>query len=103
MAEDRQEPTWLASLREQQQGEQPRAAEDLQSGQVGQGGTVEDLREQMIQAEEELGYEEKPRLAQFFLDLQAWQRLVLAVLLLLDVALCGCMALVMAGRVMLPF
>jgi hypothetical protein len=102
MAEDRQEPTWLASLREQQQGEQPRAAEDLR-GQMGQGGMVEDLREQMIQAEGELGYEEKPRLAQFFLDLQPWQRLVLAVLLFLDAALCGCMALVMAGRVMLPF
>jgi len=62
---------------------------------------VEDLREQMIQEEElELEEQESPR---EFLSLQPWQRLVLAVLLLLNVALCGCMGLVMMGRVLPPF
>lgn len=62
---------------------------------------VEDLREQMIQEEElELEEQEAPR---EFLNLHPWQRLVLAVLLLLNVALCGCMGLVMMGRVLPPF
>ena len=113
--EDQRESAWLASLREQQLGEEPDTAEDLQ-GQVDQADTteylrrhlgqtdmMEDLREQVIQAEEALEREEKPTLARFLLNLEPWQRLVLAVLLFLDVALCGCMALVMAGRVMLPF
>lgn len=64
---------------------------------------VEDLREQMIQVNEELEYEEKAYPARFFLNLEPWQRLVLAILLFLDVALCGCMALMMTGRVVLPF
>jgi hypothetical protein len=64
---------------------------------------VEELREQMIQAEEELAGEESARPAQFLLNLEPWQRLMLAVLLFLNVALCGCMALVMTGRVVLPF
>jgi len=97
MVEDRQEPAWMADLREQQ----PSAEEDLWE-QTGQTDMVEDLREQMIQAEEEFGVEKKTALAQFFLDREPWQRLVLAVLLFLNVALCGCMALVMAGRVV-PF
>ena len=62
---------------------------------------VEDLREQMIQEEElELEEQEAPR---EFLNLQPWQRLVLVVLLLLNVTLCGCMGLVMMGRVLPPF
>ena len=64
---------------------------------------VEELREQMIQAEGELEDEKKARSARLLLGLQPWQRLVLAILLFLNVALCGCMALVMAGRVTLPF
>ena len=64
---------------------------------------VEDLREQMIQVDEELEHKEKTHPARFFLSLEPWQRLVLAILLFLDVALCGCMALVMTGRVVLPF
>ncbi len=64
---------------------------------------VEELREQMIQAEEELADKENAHPAQFLLDLEPWQRLMLAVLLFLNVALCGCMALVMTGRVALPF
>jgi hypothetical protein len=115
MAQDEQEPTWLRSLREQQPGEQPLGTQDQQR-QVGRPDRVEgarrppvqadvmgDLREQMIQAEEALEAEQRPPLAQFFLNLEPWQRLVLAVILFLDVALCGCMTLVMAGRVALPF
>jgi len=64
---------------------------------------VEELREQMIQEEKELEDEEKARHARLLLGLQPWQRLVLAILLFLNVALCGCMALVMTGRVALPF
>jgi len=63
---------------------------------------VEDLREQMIRDDEELEVEEEGVSVQF-LDLRPWQRLVLAVLLFLDVALCGCMGLVMMGRVLPPF
>jgi hypothetical protein len=112
--EDQREPAWLVSLREQQLGEEPDTVEDLQDQvdqaetteylrrHLGQTDMMEDLREQMIQAEEALEHEEKPVLARFLPNLEPWQRLVLAVLLFLDVALCGCMALVMAGRVMLP-
>jgi hypothetical protein len=115
MAQDGQEPAWLRSLREQQPDEQPPAAQDQQRqiaqpdrvegapGPLGQADVMEDLREHMIQAEEAFEAEQGPPLAQFFLNLEPWQRLILAVLLFLDVALCGCMALVMAGRVALPF
>ncbi|MDY6875230.1 MAG: hypothetical protein SWK90_03380 [Chloroflexota bacterium] len=64
---------------------------------------VEELREQMIQEEEELEDEKKARQGRLLLGLQPWQRLVLAILFFMNVALCGCMALVMAGRVALPF
>lgn len=98
MLEDQQEPEWIAALSEQRQD----IAKDTQE-QTAQADMVEDLREQIIQAEEELGVEKKAPLAQLFLNLEPWQRLLLAALLFLDVALCGCMALVMTGRVMLPF
>lgn len=62
---------------------------------------VEDLREQIAQ-EEELEPEEESR-ERGFLNLQPWQRLILAVLLFFDVALCGCMGLVMIGRILPPF
>jgi hypothetical protein len=100
--EGQPEPARLARAREQQPGEQPRVTQDLR-GQTDQADMLEDLREQMIQAEGELEYERRASLAQAFTNLEPWQRLVLAVLLFLNVALCGCMALVMAGRVMLPF
>ena len=97
MEEERQEPAWIANLYEQQQG----ITED--SGQqMAQADMVEDLRERMIQDEEELDVGEKAPLTRLFLNLEPWQRLLLAVLLFLNVALCGCMALVMAGRVMFP-
>jgi hypothetical protein len=62
---------------------------------------VEDLREQMMR-EEELEHEEEG-LARGFLNLRPWQRLLLALLLFFDVGLCGCMGLVMIGRVLPPF
>jgi hypothetical protein len=129
MAQDGQEPAWLTSLREQQQRQQPPApqgqglpsqglpSQDLPSwgSQIGQEDVVEgpaepagpadvmeDLREHMIQAET-LDLDERSPLVRVFLNLEPWQRLILAVFLFLDVALCGCMALVMAGRVALPF
>ena len=61
---------------------------------------VEDLREQMIQDEEAEFEEEDEKFTQVFLGLQPRQRLILAVLLFFDVALCGCMGLVMIGRVL---
>jgi len=119
MAQDGQIPDWLTGLRDQQQGEQPddlpafsqqppiqpvqpESAEGAQPRR-GRADVMEDLREQMIQAEEAYEHAERRSLVQFFLNLQPWQRLILAVLLFFDVALCGCMGLVMAGRVMLPF
>lgn len=66
---------------------------------------LDDLREQVIQADDVYKEEKKARFAQFqfLLELKPQQRLVLAILLFLDVALCGCMALVMMGRVVPPF
>jgi hypothetical protein len=64
---------------------------------------LEDLREQFIQAEEESELEEQARANQPFLNLAPGQRLVLAVLLFFNMALCGCMALIMMGRVTPPF
>ena len=72
--------------------------------QTEQGDVLDGLREQMSLAEEEFEQvEEGMPLARAFLGLKSWQRFVLAILLFLDVALCGCMALLMAGRVGLPF
>ncbi len=64
---------------------------------------VEELREQMLQ-DEEIEFEEEDRgVAETLLALQPWQRLTLALLLFFDVALCGCMGLVMMGRVLPVF
>ena len=64
---------------------------------------VEELREQMIQVEE-LELEEEGRAFSLrLLGLGPLQRLILALLLFLDVALCGLMALVMMGRIAPPF
>lgn len=64
---------------------------------------VEDLREQVIQDEEPDLDERDQGFAQVLFGLQPWQRLTLALLLFFDVALCGCMGLVMMGRVLPPF
>ncbi len=104
MVDDQQRPAWVADFLDEQER---RAADDAQEQvpqQVAQTDVVGDLRERMIQAEEEYDdQEEKPPIVRVFMDLQPAQRLLLAVLLFLNVALCGCMALVMFGRVGLPF
>jgi hypothetical protein len=103
-AEDQQIPEWFASPLQPQPGEQAQAAESEEpQEQTIPADMMESLREQMIQSEGVLEYGPKPSLVQFFRTLAPWKRLILAVLLFLDVALCGCMGLVMAGRVMLPF
>jgi len=64
---------------------------------------LEDLREQAAEAEWEEQGEKTPRgLAGVLLGLAPWQRFVLSLLLFLNVALLGCMCLVMTGRVV-PF
>ena len=64
---------------------------------------LDDLREQALEADlEEPRKEPRAGLAQVLQGLAPWQRFVLALLLFLDVALLGCMCLVMAGRVV-PF
>ena len=60
-------------------------------------------RQKMIQAEEALDVEARSPLARLFANFEPWQRLVLAVLLFLNIAVCGCMALVVAGRVVFSF
>ncbi|RLC67704.1 MAG: hypothetical protein DRI48_01585 [Chloroflexi bacterium] len=133
MIENEQLPDWLVEMREQQLGEQspgeenPRQLADQAGGvrerqdpmsraerareeedmpdqpdQIEQD-VLEDLREQMIQAEEELEEERKSSLIHALSGLKPAQRLMLAILLFLNVALCGCMGLVMTGRVVLPF
>jgi len=76
---------------------------DVPLGQMGPKDVLDGLREQMTLAEEDFKRDEKSPLAQMFAGLSPGQRFVLAVFFFLDVALCGCMALVMVGRVGLPF
>jgi hypothetical protein len=64
---------------------------------------VEDIREQFIQDNEVFEREELVRSDRPFLGLQPWQRFVLALLLFLDIAVCGLMGLTVLGRVNLPF
>ena len=64
---------------------------------------LDDLREQMLAEEDLEPYEEKTSYAQAILDLKPPQRLLLAILLFFNIALCGCMMLIMLGRVELPF
>ena len=64
---------------------------------------VEDLREKFIQKSEEIEREEERRAQRPFLGLAPWQRLVLAVLLFLNVAIVGLMVLVISGRLGWPF
>jgi len=66
---------------------------------------LDSLREQMIQAagvEEELELMEGQSPLQSLLSLKPPQRLLLAVLVFLNVAVCGCLILIMAGRVEIP-
>lgn len=63
---------------------------------------LDDLREQAFESQLEESDEEVGGLAGVLLGLAPWQRFVLALFLFLDVALLGCMCLVMMGRVV-PF
>lgn len=96
--ESLEEPADLVSLFQ----EQPDQTDAPLTQEMGTEDVLDGLREQMALAEEEFEQEEGSPLSRAFSVLQPQQRLVLAVLIFLDVALCGCMALVMAGRVM-PF
>jgi hypothetical protein len=110
MAEDQSLPDWLADIEEQppeggSPEETPRSVverwvEDL-GDEAAQPDVVEDLREYIV-PEEEL-YETESSRAGVFPGMKPWQGLVLAVLLFLDVLVCGCMALLMLGRIRLPF
>jgi len=66
---------------------------------------MDSLREQMREEErkEEEETEDRTLLPSFIVELEPWQRFVLALMLFLNVALCGCMALTMLGRIGLPF
>jgi hypothetical protein len=64
---------------------------------------LNDLRDLAIEADlDELGERPSAGLSGILMGLAPWQRFVLALLLFLDVALLGCMCLVMTGRVV-PF
>jgi len=67
---------------------------------------VEELRDEIVEDSDELEYVEPNRSRQLLnvvKGLAPWQRLTLALLIFFNVALCGCMLLVMAGRVFPPF
>lgn len=65
--------------------------------------SVEDLREEVAE-DQSLRAEKKPRrgLGGALTRLAPWQQLVLAILLLMDVLLLGCMLCVMTGRIVPP-
>ncbi|HIE39484.1 MAG TPA: hypothetical protein EYH30_07380 [Anaerolineales bacterium] len=99
-------PDWLQSLREP-----PSEGAPAPSGLPGEGpapltppeAMLDDLREQALEADlEEVRAPPREGLAGMLQGLAPWQRFVLALLLFLDVALLGCMCLVMTGRVV-PF
>jgi hypothetical protein len=64
---------------------------------------VEDLREKFMQKTEEIEREEQAKAQRPLLGLEPWQRLVLALLAFLDVAVIGLLMLVMSGRIRWPF
>ena len=119
MAEDQSIPDWLAEIEEQPPERGPleetsrpvvdrwvedlgdeAAQPDVVQPDVVQPDVVGDLREYIVP--EELDYAEPTRTG-VFPGMKPWQGLVLAVLLFLDVLVCGCMALLMLGRIRLPF
>ncbi len=122
MAEPGELPDWLIQLRDQQFSEQPEAPPQPQEAAALEGqpppqepeaeepqepaDVLEDLREQIIQADEELEAHPKQTpleaVKTTIQNFPSWQRLVLSVLLFLDVAVCGCMLLTMLGKVVFP-
>jgi hypothetical protein len=80
--------------------EEPEAVEE----QVEQPESADmvDLLRDMVQPEEgydEYGYKEESTVSGVIPGMKPWQALVLAVLFFADVAVCGCMALAMLGRI----
>jgi hypothetical protein len=87
-------------------GPTPPAAQLAQPEPAAPPDVLDGLREQMLQAEEEFESQEQRTslaFAQGIMGLKPAQRLLLTILLFLNVALCGCMGLIMMGRVELPF
>lgn len=120
MVENGELPDWLAEIRDRQLGEQARQqqvplrpqriVEDLQAQmaqpapgpEAGPKDELEGLREQLIQASEEYyAQAEKGPFYKAVLDLPPAQRFVLALMLFLNIAICGCLALLVTGRVSL--
>lgn len=64
---------------------------------------LDDLREQMILEDDVFEDEQRASATLSLTDLKPAKRLLLAVLLFMNVTVCGCMILIMAGRVELPF
>lgn len=67
---------------------------------------VDSLREQFFSEDEDFEYDyevEEEEAGPPFLGLEPWQRFILSIILFLNVALCGMMALVMTGKVIFPF
>lgn len=97
----------LQMLREQEERERAEAEALLMEEEQGEATSsadlLDDLREQMILEEDMFEAEQKTSSVQAITSLQPAQRLLLAVLLFMNVAVCGCMILIMAGRVELPF
>lgn len=97
----------LQMLREQEEREQAEAQmlflEEEQAESASPTDLLEDLREQMILEDDVFEAEQRTSSIQSITGLQPAQRLLLAVLLFMNVAVCGCMILIMAGRVELPF
>ncbi|MCX7682967.1 MAG: hypothetical protein N2508_13545 [Anaerolineae bacterium] len=121
MMESGELPDWLAEIRDRQLSEQARQqpqwrpqriVDDLQQpvspqpaqeSEAGPKDELEGLREQLIQASEEYyAQAEKGPFYKAILDLPPAQRFVLALMLFLNVAICGCLALLVTGRVALP-
>ncbi len=125
MAEPGELPDWLIQLRDQQFSEQPEGLSQPQEAAALEGqpppqepeaevteepqepaDVLEGLREQIIQADEELEAHPKQTpleaVKTTIQNFPSWQRLVLSVLLFLDVAVCGCMLLTMLGKVVFP-
>lgn len=106
-------PEWLRSLRESpmedtvQGGPSEEPLEPLTPAAVSPSEgepMLDNLREQAMRTdlEEVVGPPPRAGLAAMLQGLAPWQRFVLALLLFLNVALLGCMCLVMTGRVV-PF
>jgi hypothetical protein len=120
MAEEQPLPDWLSELKDQQPEQQPQEEPHLELGEGPQENTFEsliasmqdqppppdmvgDLREQMILPEDEFDYEERPSSAGLLPGMKPWQGFILALLLFVNVAVLGCLALLVTGRIMLPF